>query len=58
VTARTAKKDVLHTPRTGWLGSRPPEKRAIRTCVAAVEDRSTQPSARAGTEWNIVRGED
>jgi hypothetical protein len=58
VTARTAKKEVLHLPRTGRLESRHPEEKAIRTCVAAVEDRSPQPSARAGAEWNIVRGED
>ena len=58
MTARTAKKEVLHMPRTGWLKSRHPEEKAIRTCVAAVEDRSTQPSARTGAEWNIVRGED
>ena len=58
MTARTAKKEVLHLPRTGWMESRHPEEKAIRTCVAAVEDRSPQPSARAGAEWNIVRGED
>ncbi|MFJ3653760.1 hypothetical protein ACIPPR_10675 [Streptomyces nigra] len=48
----------MHLPRTGWMESRHPEEKAIRTCVAAVEDRSTQPSARAEAEWNIVRGED
>ncbi|MDI9835458.1 hypothetical protein [Streptomyces sp. KAU_LT] len=58
MTARTAKKETLHVPRTGWLESRHPEQRAIRTCVAAVEDRSTPSSARTGAEGNIVRGED
>ncbi|CAM5623175.1 MULTISPECIES: hypothetical protein [Streptomyces] len=58
MTARTAKKDVLYIPRTGWLESRHREQRAIRTCVAAVEDGSTQPSARTGADANIVRGED
>ncbi|MFE5189678.1 hypothetical protein [Streptomyces sp. NPDC056628] len=58
MTARSAKKEVLHVPPTGWLESRHPEERSIRTCVAAVEDRDKQPSARTGAEWNIVRGED
>ncbi|MCL8010156.1 hypothetical protein [Streptomyces sp. AS02] len=52
---------------TGWTKARHLRGKAIRTCVSAVEDGSTPPSAQASTtsptsptstEQNIVRGED
>ncbi|WP_432194413.1 hypothetical protein [Streptomyces sp. bgisy027] len=59
MTARTAKRDVLHVPETGWTkAARHRRGKAIRTCLAPVEDRSSPRSAPSGTEWNIVRGED
>ncbi|WP_228472957.1 hypothetical protein [Streptomyces cyaneochromogenes] len=46
---------------TGWTKARHLRGQAIRTCVSAVEDGNTPPSAQASTtstERNIVRGED
>ncbi|MFG1666188.1 hypothetical protein [Streptomyces sp. Y7] len=58
MTARTAKKDVLHVPETGWIKARHLRGKPIRTCVAPFEDRRSARPARSGSEGNIVRGED
>lgn len=58
MTARTAKRTVLHVPETGWMQARHLRGRPIRTCVAAVEDKGAAPSAHKNADWNIVRGED
>ncbi|MFJ8634834.1 hypothetical protein [Streptomyces sp. NPDC093568] len=58
MTARTAKREVLHVPETGWTKARQRRGKPIRTCLAAVEERSSTNSAHASAEWNIVRGDD
>ncbi|MEV8431691.1 hypothetical protein PGH47_22400 [Streptomyces sp. HUAS 31] len=59
MTAPTVKRDVLHVPETGWTkAARRRQGKAIRTCLAPVEDRGSSRSARSSAEWNIVRGED
>ncbi|GGX43655.1 MULTISPECIES: hypothetical protein [Streptomyces] len=58
MTALTVKRDVLHVPETGWEKARHQRGKAIRTCMAPVEDRSSPRAGRSSTEWNIVRGED
>ncbi|QOV36932.1 hypothetical protein IM697_00150 [Streptomyces ferrugineus] len=59
MTARTAQRETLKVPDTGWTKARQLRRKTIRTCVAAVEDdRKSPPSAHTSAEWNIVRGED
>ncbi|MEV5912774.1 hypothetical protein DMH25_08480 [Streptomyces sp. WAC 01325] len=59
MTAPTVKRDVLHVPETGWTkAARHQRGKAIRTCVAPVEDRTSPRPRRSSAEWNIVRGED
>ncbi|CAM5550195.1 MULTISPECIES: hypothetical protein [Streptomyces] len=59
MTALTVKRDVLHVPETGWTkAARHLRGKAIRTCVAPVEDRGSPRPGRSSAEWNIVRGED
>ncbi|MDC0769515.1 hypothetical protein [Streptomyces sp. HD] len=58
MTARPAKRNVLKVSRTGWSKSRTLPGKPIRTCVAAVADSGSPPSAHIGADGNIVRGED
>ncbi|AZQ32692.1 hypothetical protein EJ357_03900 [Streptomyces cyaneochromogenes] len=61
MTAPTAPRKALKVAETGWTKARHLRGQAIRTCVSAVEDGNTPPSAQASTtstERNIVRGED
>ncbi|MFE0251346.1 hypothetical protein [Streptomyces sp. NPDC059010] len=58
MTARTTERNVLKVSRTGWTKSRHLPSKPIRTCVAAVADRSSPASAHTGADGNIVRGED
>ncbi|WP_031483037.1 hypothetical protein [Streptomyces bicolor] len=57
--ARTAKREALKVPETGWTKARHLRGKPIRTCLAAVEESggAARP-ARTGAESNIVRGED
>ena len=43
---------------TGWTKARQQRGKAIRTCVPAVSPPASRTSTSAGSEDNIVRGED
>ncbi|MEU0250768.1 hypothetical protein ABZ192_42070 [Streptomyces sp. NPDC006235] len=58
-TMETSDKPLTRRPETGWSTARRLRgKAAPRTCLPAVEDRSTTRTARSEPDWNIVRGED
>ncbi|BCL18579.1 hypothetical protein ACPCBX_07810 [Streptomyces tuirus] len=55
----TREKPVVRQQETGWSKARRLRgKAALRTCLPAVEDRTTPGVGHSGAEWNIVRGED
>ncbi|WP_217237861.1 hypothetical protein [Streptomyces sp. AC555_RSS877] len=59
MTAQTSEKPVARRPETGWSRARRlRDGRALRTCLPAVADESTQRTARPDGEGNIFRGED
>ncbi|MDN0197783.1 hypothetical protein [Streptomyces sp. S.PNR 29] len=58
MTTETGEKPIVRRPETGWSKARRLKgKRALRTWVPAVEDRSGR-TPQAVQEGNIVRGED
>ncbi|MEU5312707.1 hypothetical protein [Streptomyces sp. NPDC021562] len=59
MTRRTDEKQSLRVAETGWAEAHRLPRKGVRTCVAAVADERVSPAARAaGTEGNIVRGDD
>jgi hypothetical protein len=59
VTAPISEKPVARRPETGWSRARRLRgTRALRTCLAAVEDENPPRTTSTGAEGNIFRGED
>ncbi|MFD3497722.1 hypothetical protein ACFWWT_45630 [Streptomyces sp. NPDC058676] len=59
MTAQISEKPVARRPETGWSRARRLRGgRALRTCLPAVADESTQRTAQPEREGNIFRGED
>ncbi|MCM1976657.1 MULTISPECIES: hypothetical protein [Streptomyces] len=58
MTARPLDQKTLTIRETGWTKARQQRGKAIRTCVPAVSPPASRTSTSAGSEDNIVRGED
>ncbi|MFF7970021.1 hypothetical protein [Streptomyces sp. NPDC007905] len=58
MTAHTGEKSTLPYAETGWSKARRRRGKGMRTCLAAVVERTTAPKPGTVAEDNIVRGED
>nr|WP_163010602.1 hypothetical protein [Streptomyces dangxiongensis] len=58
MTAHSSDKSAVPDAETGRATARRRRERGVRTCLPAVLDRTSAPLPGAGTEDNIVRGED